>query len=283
MSNTAKANKQFDASRARIDPALEGTRLASFNRRCLAWGLDWALILLATRYLWVTVLLVVAMLWVFKLLGRNIRGFNIFLLRQLKRLDHKLEAFDIEEKVRFSMQQYTRWYIYLFITLLWLVSVVMAIEVILGTIIPEDYKLVMAGLKAEALTEPFDGIYEGFKLFSGAIGGAFYFSYFTWKWQGQTAGKRIAGIRAVKLNGSNFNLWDSIERVTGYTASASLFLMGFFQYFWNVNHQTTHDKIVETIVVEESSLPPKMKQAFRRYRKSKKAKATRQRHSAGVR
>ena len=54
----------------------------------------------------------------------------------------------------------------------------------------------------------------------------------------------------VRLNGQTFTFWGSLERSTGYTASAALLGLGFFQYFWERNCQTTHDKITETIVIE---------------------------------
>jgi hypothetical protein len=58
------------------------------------------------------------------------------------------------------------------------------------------------------------------------------------------------GIKAVKLNGTPITLWNSFERFSGYSSSASSFFLGFFQFYWDSNHQTTHDKISETIVVQ---------------------------------
>lgn len=58
-------------------------------------------------------------------------------------------------------------------------------------------------------------------------------------------------IKVVKLNGTPITLWNSFERFSGYSSSASLLLLGFLQYYWDANHQTTHDKITETIVVQK--------------------------------
>ena len=98
---------------------------------------------------------------------------------------------------------------------------------------------------------PAEGIEKIFQFFVGAFGGFAYFTFFTWKWNGQTPAKRFFRIKTAKLNGKNITFWNSLERASGYVASASLFFMGFLQYFWDKNHQTTHDKITETIVIQD--------------------------------
>jgi hypothetical protein len=47
-----------------------------------------------------------------------------------------------------------------------------------------------------------------------------------------------------------------MERALGYGASALEGGFGFIQYFFYKNHTCTHDRIAETIVVQE---PPKKK------------------------
>ena len=72
---------------------------------------------------------------------------------------------------------------------------------------------------------------------------------------GATIGKKIMKIRAVSLVHPRLSLWHSIERALGYGASALEACFGFFQYFLHPNHQTVHDRIAETIVVNERKRP----------------------------
>ncbi|HVT36360.1 MAG TPA: RDD family protein [Nevskiaceae bacterium] len=78
---------------------------------------------------------------------------------------------------------------------------------------------------------------------------ALYFSAFTAWWRGQTPGKKLVGIRAVRLDGKPFTLWTSFERYGGYGAGFATGLLGFLQVFWDRNRQAIHDKISETVVI----------------------------------
>ncbi|HEX2080311.1 MAG TPA: RDD family protein [Longimicrobium sp.] len=78
-----------------------------------------------------------------------------------------------------------------------------------------------------------------------------YFTAFLTLWRGQTPGKRIAGVRVVRLNGQPMTLWTSFERFGGYAAGLVTGLLGFAQVYWDRNRQMIHDKIVETVVVRE--------------------------------
>jgi hypothetical protein len=78
-----------------------------------------------------------------------------------------------------------------------------------------------------------------------------YFTAFLALWKGQTPGKRLLGLRVVRLNGEPMNLWTSFERFGGYAAGLVTGLLGFAQVFWDRNRQMIHDKIVETVVVRE--------------------------------
>jgi hypothetical protein len=76
-----------------------------------------------------------------------------------------------------------------------------------------------------------------------------YFTAFLALWKGQTPGKRMAGIRVVRLDGEKITLWAAFERFGGYAASIFTGLLGFAQIFWDKNRQALHDKISETVVV----------------------------------
>lgn len=76
-----------------------------------------------------------------------------------------------------------------------------------------------------------------------------YFTVTTTLFQGFTVGKRIMGVRVVRLDGEPFTWWTSFERAGGYVAGIATGLLGFAQVFWDPNRQCVHDKIVGTAVV----------------------------------
>jgi len=69
---------------------------------------------------------------------------------------------------------------------------------------------------------------------------------------GQTIGKKMMKIRVLSLTHHEVGWWQSTERALGYGASFLEGGFGFLQYFINRNRQTVHDRIAETIVVDES-------------------------------
>ena len=79
---------------------------------------------------------------------------------------------------------------------------------------------------------------------------AFYFSVFTAWWKGQTPGKRLLGIKVLKLDGSGLNLWESFGRYGGYGAGLATGLLGFLQVYWDPNRQAIQDKISATLVID---------------------------------
>jgi len=79
---------------------------------------------------------------------------------------------------------------------------------------------------------------------------AFYFSIFTAWWKGQTPGKRLLGIKVLKLDGNGLNLWESFGRYGGYGAGLATGLLGFLQIYWDPNRQAIQDKISETLVID---------------------------------
>lgn len=82
-----------------------------------------------------------------------------------------------------------------------------------------------------------------------------YFTAFLTLWRGQTPGKKLAGVRVVRLNGQPMTMWTSFERFGGYAAGLVTGLLGFAQVYWDRNRQMIHDKIVETVVVREHGVP----------------------------
>jgi hypothetical protein len=78
-----------------------------------------------------------------------------------------------------------------------------------------------------------------------------YFTATVALWQGRTPGKRLLGIRIVRLNGKPIGWWAAFERFGGYAAGVATGLLGFAQIFWDKNRQAIHDKISETAVVRD--------------------------------
>ncbi len=78
-----------------------------------------------------------------------------------------------------------------------------------------------------------------------------YFGLATFIGNGRTVGKKIMKIRVVSLTHERISIWQSIERALGY--GASMLEFGFIQFFINLNRRTAHDRIAETIVVDDKS------------------------------
>jgi hypothetical protein len=88
--------------------------------------------------------------------------------------------------------------------------------------------------------------------------GALYFTTFLAMGKGQTPGKRLMGIRVIRLDAKPVTWLMAFERFGGYFASASTGLLGFLQIFWDRNRQALHDKVAETVVIRVlpgSSIP----------------------------
>lgn len=80
-----------------------------------------------------------------------------------------------------------------------------------------------------------------------------YFTALTALWRGQTLGKRLLGIRVIRLDARPIGWWLALERFGGYTAGLFTGLLGFAQILWDRNRQGIHDKITETVVIRTTS------------------------------
>jgi hypothetical protein len=78
-----------------------------------------------------------------------------------------------------------------------------------------------------------------------------YFIGFLVLWKGHTPGKRLFGIRVLRIDGKPMTLWRSFERFHGYAASLLTGLLGFLQVLWDPSRQCLHDKVAETVVVQD--------------------------------
>jgi uncharacterized RDD family membrane protein YckC/DNA-binding transcriptional MerR regulator len=80
---------------------------------------------------------------------------------------------------------------------------------------------------------------------------ALYFTFFPVIWRGRTPGKRLLGVRIVRLDGKSLGWWSALNRFGGYAASIFTGLLGFFEMFWDDNRQALQDRIAATVVVRE--------------------------------
>ena len=81
--------------------------------------------------------------------------------------------------------------------------------------------------------------------------GTIYLTLFLALWGGRTPGKKLFGLRVVRLNGQPLGLYMSLERAGGYAAGLATGLLGFAQVWWDPNRQAIHDKVAETVAVRE--------------------------------
>ncbi len=245
--------KQFDVGHVRVDEKLQGAKLASFSRRLIAYGVDWLIIVVCTQFLFLVIPLVLVLLLFKRKLNYSLIKSRRIIKKSVigisRRLDDNTTITPILKR-KFSRGMVV--YLYLLLYLPIVGSLLYLSILIIGYFSPQDYNAITAstGSFLHLISKPVLDLSDGFGLLMKFFGAFLYFSIFTWRWQGQTPAKRLLKISVVKLDGSKISFYNSLERASGYTASASIVFLGFLQYFWDRNAQTTHDKIAETIVVE---------------------------------
>lgn len=79
-----------------------------------------------------------------------------------------------------------------------------------------------------------------------------YFTFLTAFLRGRTPGKRVLGIRVVRLDGNALTYWVAFERFGGYAASLFTGMEGFLRILWDRNRQSLEDKLAETVVIRET-------------------------------
>jgi uncharacterized RDD family membrane protein YckC len=79
-----------------------------------------------------------------------------------------------------------------------------------------------------------------------------YFTFLTAFFSGRTPGKRVLGIRVLRLDGSALSYWIAFERFGGYAASLFTGMEGFLRILWDRNRQCLQDKLAETVVIRET-------------------------------
>ena len=79
-----------------------------------------------------------------------------------------------------------------------------------------------------------------------------YFTFLTAFFRGRTPGKRVLGIRVLRLDGGTLSYWIAFERFGGYAASLFTGMEGFLRILWDRNRQCLQDKLAETVVIRET-------------------------------
>jgi len=104
------------------------------------------------------------------------------------------------------------------------------------------------------------GILDWFMDFINDLGlgfgwGALYLTITHAWWRGKSVGKVLFRIRVVMIDKRPLNWWLSFERAGGYAAGFATGLLGFAQVFWDLNRQAIHDKVSETVVIQDGKAP----------------------------
>lgn len=88
--------------------------------------------------------------------------------------------------------------------------------------------------------------------------GIVYFSLLPAWWGGQTAGKKLFGLRVVELTGAPMTVMRCLRRYGGYAAGMATGGLGFLQLLWDVNRQGIQDRTAHTVVLDlrAAALPP---------------------------
>ncbi len=84
----------------------------------------------------------------------------------------------------------------------------------------------------------------------GMLIGAAYYLYFWVKQKGQTPGKKVMGIRIVRVDGKEIDWMTAVLRYVGYIVSGIPLALGFIWVAFDKQKQGWHDKIAGTFVVK---------------------------------
>ncbi len=95
-------------------------------------------------------------------------------------------------------------------------------------------------------------LFAGARTTGGVIGfivGVAYHWYFLTQQNGQTPGKRIMGIRVIKVTGEPLQFADVLVRYIGYYINSVIIMLGWIWALMDKDRQGWHDKLAGTYVV----------------------------------
>ena len=77
------------------------------------------------------------------------------------------------------------------------------------------------------------------------------YNWFFWtRWNGQTPGKRLLGIRVIKTDGSKITSTDALIRATGYFVNSMFLMLGWIWALFDEQKRGWHDMFAGTVVVK---------------------------------
>jgi hypothetical protein len=121
----------------------------------------------------------------------------------------------------------------------------------------ERLSMELEGKEEELEIERNRGIIDSIVRFLDELGlgigwSGLYFTFLTAFLRGRTPGKKVLGIRVVRLDGNPLSYWVAFERFGGYAASLFTGMEGFLRILWDRNRQALEDKLAETVVIRET-------------------------------
>jgi len=121
----------------------------------------------------------------------------------------------------------------------------------------ERLSVELEGKEEELETERNRGIIDSIVRFLDELGlgigwSGLYFTFLTAFLRGRTPGKKVLGIRVVRLDGNPLSYWVAFERFGGDAASLFTGMEGFLRILWDRNRQSLEDKLAETVVIRET-------------------------------
>jgi uncharacterized RDD family membrane protein YckC len=256
------ATRGLTAEPLQVVPELIGKELASPRRRMIAFAIDFMLLWPPTVV--VAILWVLATMWLFERPALNALRIVVqrtqlapevrhAALRDLAPLMVRLEADGLPHEVEDAVHAG---------------NLDGAAEVLAGkelmialSIDPHSDEQLARSLAAKnTVRVPLERLIPGKLRGVAAYGvGAIYFTLLARGRRGATLGKRLVGIRIVRLDGHRLTLWEGLERFVGYLHIPGSLGIGLFDLWHDPNRRMAHDRVVHTAVIrirKETPLAP---------------------------
>ena len=232
-----------------VSPELVGASLASPRRRITAFILDCFLLVLPTFFLTLVLAALVLLVSdpngfeaiVSMMSGKITEENSAAVMRDIAPLLHRTQARGMPPSAALAVEQSD---------LRMAGEILSEYELDLSIVIMGDEPPLAPGHVRLDVRKLFPGLVRGSAVFLTAI---LYFTLLTAGRRKGTAGKRLLGIRVVRLDGKPLSLWESFERVGGYLASLGTLGIGLLDLWRDPNRRLAHDRIANTVVIDSGS------------------------------
>ena len=228
-----------------VAPEFVGRALASPARRFIAFGIDWFLLIIPTII--VSVAAALALLWVtdrpaFHALStlaqaRDTPQWHDH-LRDMAPLLVRIEAPGLPESVKEAVHAHE---------LDKAADIMATLNFNITLQMPEaEVEELPQGTVRIRVDRIIPPIARGIAIFCVP---ALYFTLFSCSRRGATIGKRIAGIRVIRLDGEKLSLLEGLERFVGYVHLPATLCLSLLDLWRDPNRRLPHDRTVHTAVV----------------------------------